>query len=249
MVKSLLGTLLIVLVLLGGWGYRAYTDYKDKAPQGSSPTVLGFSLETIGVESDFGLPRLTTQSDMAGLGETRVELGAIVVLALAMVFAMNKLPGVLFSVSSTTFVTYFTLAAHLMVGIVLVGVGVWTAAHEHDYSFTFARYSQFLFAAALLGLSFVGMRQAVGMVRGEQKSMQWIVTMLSLLLVVVFPTIGLWADRTVQSVSKGSEFDLAQVGILPNFAVAGYPCEYGLVALSFLCILMIAFTRENYRYD
>ncbi|MEX2244807.1 MAG: hypothetical protein WD716_13300 [Fimbriimonadaceae bacterium] len=233
---------IITLVMLGVWGWMAWGEYdagpRDAAihttPYRDAQGFVGFlaGLDPIIVTDlpDGGF--FVSTIDFAweeGRANLYIALGVIVALSATLFFAVTGGSGTIFSVMITSRVSFFAAATNMVFGLVSVGFAAWTAIVLSGLDLSIGVYAMLLHSAILIVASSSAMRQMPGLVRGRRD-----------------PMIGVLKSLLVLAIVNGG---LAPVGVMPQFAIAGFSGFYWLTGLCLLSLLFIGLTRSNYEYD
>lgn len=212
---------LFALALIGGWAFVMYdATYHGK---------LGPPLETIASNlfPSSGVARHDTGVPVFAMFVT--ALFGLLAFAFALLYMTFRGSGAIFSVSFTSFVTLYTAAANMLVGLLLIGKAIYEPTVMSLTEYGIADYAVGVYALVTVIASFVVIRNIDGLLRGKSDSRTAIIKSLLALILVAVP--------------------LGPLRFLPGFEVSSTPAVYWLAGLCLLSLMFIGLTHSNYEYD
>jgi hypothetical protein len=253
-----IAVIVLTLVLLGVWSVfanRAMTDWSGvhSAAIGEAEAaqltyadlpiyVLGLhtsqSDRVIVSEPPEGAEVVTMPYSVlhdSALPDVRALLGAILVLAITMLYMTRRDAGGPLSVNLAVLLAFFTAMAHVAFVCTVLGWMAWQMfvfedrrAHLLD-QYTVSLYAMLLYLAVTLVSSVVLLRWIGDLAKGSATAMKRVATCLAVLVAVGLPLYWQW--------------------VLPEFRLLTYHGVLWLAALSVASLALIGLTYSNYRYD
>ena len=229
---------LIALLMLGAWAWFSYDEFKTwheqsltGVPAGAVvlPSPTTFAMYVAGLHPQQTSEDYAHNPSAASAGRVRIALGAIVALAATLFYSVSIPSGSIFSINLVCFTVFFTGAANMVFPLVLLARTAWAANAVQDYTYHLGEYALLMYAVVTLIAAFTVLRNLGGMRSGKATAMS-----------------AVWKCLTIVLIAGAA---LAPLDVLPEFALLGFHGLYWLAALCLLSLLLIALTRENYRYD